>query len=848
MAQYTESLILAWKIAGAEAFAGKAAEIQPVHMLIGLCKLCDVTVGNEGREEDMQRATEIDIHFLRLTFQKVGIDPGLFRRHLRSVAHTQNADSRAMGAEPLHRSKATRDIFRRAEMHAKQNGAIYCGTTHVLHALMELPAAPWLPFLSKLGVLDPIGQMFGDDFRKGPALPPTAEGAKPPPLHEAGLPKAATRPPSQSKRPPSGVKRPPTPVPQPAPRPPKAPTPAKVYEAPEIRVEPMPVDAFGSKTPTLDTFGRDLTQLAWEKKLDPVVGREQEIRTLARSLLQRRKGNVILVGEPGVGKTCLVEGLAQWVVSPKAPPVVKGWRIVEISMAALVAGTKYRGDFEERMQDIINEVCAASHTVLFIDEIHTIQEAGGPGAGSAANILKPALARGDFRCIGATTISEYRKFIEQDPALERRFQMMVIDEPTRDEALAILKRLKSRFEDHHGIPITQEALETAVDLSIRYLTDYRLPDKAIDLVDQACARAQIKSIGDWESLERQSPVTGHVDADDIAAVVARRCRIPVERLTIDEAERLLHLEQTLGRQVIGQPEAIKAVSNAVRAARAGLKHPNRPVGVFLFGGATGTGKTELAKALARVLFENASRLIRIDMSEYMEKHNVSRLLGAPPGYVGHEEEGQLTSPVRTHPYSVVLFDEIEKAHPDILDVLLQILDEGRLTDTRGRRVSFTETVIIMTTNLGSDIDLGTQRTMGFGVQPAGGFDQRAYRDRIETAITSNLRPELLNRIQHRIVFYPLNKKALHQVINKFLDGVQQRLRERRITLQIQPAVYDFLVKEGYDLRYGARELQRAVERFLVQPLGNAIIQRQFRDGMTVAVDVKDDKLVFSNVD
>lgn len=844
MAQYTESLILAWKIAGAEAFAGKAGEIQPVHMLIGLCKLCDVNVGDEGREEDMQRATEIDIHFLRMTFQKVGIDPGLFRRHLRSVAHAPLSDSRAMGAEPLHRSKATREIFRRGEMHAKQNGAIYCGTTHLLHALMELPAAPWMPFLTKLGIIDPIGQMFGDDFRRTPGLPPESRGPKPPPPGKSGG--QPPRPSAPAKRPPSSV-RPPVPVPHPAPPPKKSPTPAKVHEAPEILVEPVPVDAFGSKTPTLDTFGRDLTQLAWEGRLDPVVGREKEIRMLARALLQKRKGNVILVGEPGVGKTCLVEGLAQWVVSPKAPPVVKGWRLVEVSMAALVAGTKYRGDFEERMQDIIDEVCRASHTILFIDEIHTIQEAGGPGAGSAANILKPALARSAFRCIGATTISEYRKFIEQDPALERRFQMMVIDEPTRDEALAILKRLRTRFEEHHRIAITEEALETAVDLSIRYLTDHRLPDKAIDLVDQACARAQIKSIADWESLDRQSPTAEQVDADDIATVVARRCRIPVERLTVDEAERLLQLEDTLRQRVIGQDEAIQAVSNAVRAARAGLKHPNRPVGVFLFGGATGTGKTELAKSLAHVLFENVTRLIRIDMSEYMEKHTISRLLGAPPGYVGHEEEGQLTAPVRTHPYSVVLFDEIEKAHPDILDILLQILDEGRLTDTRGRRVSFTETIIIMTTNLGSTIDLGTQR-MGFGAanQPAS-FDHRAYRDRVEAAITSNLRPELLNRIQHRIVFYPLDKKSLHRVIDKFLNGVQQRLYERRITLQIQPAVYDFLVREGYDLRYGARELQRAVERFLVQPLGNAIIQRHFRDGMTVAVDVKDDKLAFSQV-
>ena len=515
-------------------------------------------------------------------------------------------------------------------------------------------------------------------------------------------------------------------------------------------------------------------------------------------------------------------------------------------MASLVAGTKYRGEFEERMQGLIREVTEADDVILFIDEVHTILGAGAAeGSVDAANILKPALTRGDLRCIGATTIGEYRKHIEKDPALERRFQMVWVDEPTREEAVEILRGLRPRFEEHHGLQITDEAIEAAVELSMRYLPDFRLPDKAIDLIDQACASGRIATLSAFSDLA----AVASIGRPEVAAVVAQRCRLPVERLTEDDAARLLRMEEALRRRVIGQEEAVRAVSEAVRTARAGLKDPRRPIGVFLFVGTTGTGKTELAKALAEFLFDDEERLIRIDMSEYMEKHTVSRLIGAPPGYVGYEEEGQLTGPVRSNPYSVVLFDEVEKAHPDVFDIFLQIFDDGRLTDARGRRASFSETVIILTSNLGNRIE-GAARAIGLqlagAAAKAGDAEQEAYRRRIMDAVKGALRPELLNRIQRTVFFFPLSQESLRQIIDKILGGLRQRLRGRRVNVELTEAAYALLMQEGSHPQFGAREMERAIDRLLVQPLGKALLEGRFTEGTTVCVDARDGELVLED--
>jgi len=595
-------------------------------------------------------------------------------------------------------------------------------------------------------------------------------------------------------------------------------------------------------TPTLDNFGRDLTQLALEGKLEPVIGRRKEMLALARALSQQRKSNAILVGEAGVGKTCIVEGLAQRIVSPTAPPSLKGMRVIEVSAGALIAGTKYRGQFEERLQAVLREASESRNVILFIDEIHTVVGAGRvEGAKSdAANMLKPALARGSFRCIGATTIREYRSSIEKDAALERRFQVVWVDEPTREEAIDILKGLRNRLEAHHHLTVTDEAIDAAVDLSRRYLPDLRLPDKAVDLIDQACAHTKIASISTWGN---QAP-GAQIGQSEIAEVVAMRCKIPIERLTTSEARRLLSMEDILSTRVMGQDVAVRAVADAIRSARAGLKDSRKPTGVFLFAGMTGTGKTELAKALADFLFDDTHRLIRIDMSEYMEKHTISRLIGAPPGYIGHDDEGQLTGPVRTHPYSVILFDEVEKAHPEVLNIFLQIFDDGHLTDSHGRRVSFAETVIILTSNLGAAPNVSAHR-IGFNANGDGRAEpvDDAYRQGIMAAIRGALRPELFNRIGHVIIFQPLSGAIVRQIIDKILDKLRALLQPQRLALRLTNAAYDLLMAEGYDPQLGAREMERTVERLLTQPLGKAILEKRFTPGTTMRVDAREEALV-----
>ncbi|MDT7923448.1 MAG: ATP-dependent Clp protease ATP-binding subunit [Chlorobiota bacterium] len=647
------------------------------------------------------------------------------------------------------------------------------------------------------------------------------------------------------------------------------------------------------KTPVLDNFGRDLTKLALEGKLDPVIGRDREIERVAQVLSRRKKNNPVLIGEPGVGKTAIVEGLALRIVERKVPRVLLDKRIVTLDLAALVAGTKYRGQFEERVKAILNELEKARDVIIFIDELHTLVGAGGAsGSLDASNMFKPALARGEIQCIGATTLDEYRQYIEKDGALERRFQKILVDPPTPEETFHILMNIKDRYEAHHGVVYTEEAIRACVRLAERYITDRYLPDKAIDVMDEAGARVHLAHLvvpkeiqeleerieqirqqknqvvrmqnfeeaarlrdmekklqaelealkEEWErqAAEMVYPVT----EDDVADVVAMMTGIPVNKVAQSEQQKLLTLEEELKKHVVGQDEAIEHLVRAIRRARAGLKDPNRPIGSFMFLGPTGVGKTELAKALARCLFDTEDALIRIDMSEYMEKHSVSRLIGAPPGYVGYEEGGQLTEKVRRKPYSIILLDEIEKAHPDVFNILLQVLDDGILTDGLGRRVDFKNTVIIMTSNIGTrDIKAGGR--IGFTANPESD-DYETLRSTIEEAVRRLFNPEFLNRIDEFIIFRPLKREHISRIIDIQLQRLLKRLEVAHIQLELTKSAREFLVDKGYDEKFGARPLRRALQRYLEDPLAEEILKGTIKDGMTVKVrfDKKLNRLVF----
>ena len=648
-----------------------------------------------------------------------------------------------------------------------------------------------------------------------------------------------------------------------------------------------------TKTPSLDEFGRDLTLAAQELRLDPVVGREKEIERVIQILARRTKNNPVLIGEPGVGKTAVAEGLATRIVNAEVPDILDGKKVIQLDMGLLVAGTKYRGEFEERLKKIMDEIRQAGNIILVIDEMHTLIGAGAAeGAIDAANILKPALSRGEIQVIGATTLDEYRKYVEKDSALERRFQSVIIDEPTEDESIEIIKGLKPKYEDHHKLIISDDAIVAAVKLSNKYITDRFLPDKAIDVIDEASSKVRLK-VSDLspegkelekelrniikekedairnQEFEKASQLRDDeaemkdriremaqkyreeheankptVTAENVAEVIATMTGVPVTKLTEGESERLLKLEDTLHERVIGQHDAVVAISKAIRRARVGLKSPNRPIGSFIFSGPTGVGKTELAKALAEAVFGSEDNMIRVDMSEFMEKHSTAKLIGSPPGYVGYDDGGHLTELVRKKPYSVILFDEIEKAHPDVFNIMLQILDDGRLTDAKGRHINFKNTIIIMTSNVGASM-ITTTSKLGFSTNDDESKDKyEKLKETVTEEMKKAFRPEFLNRIDETIVFAHLSQEEIREIVELMLKDLFKRLAERELSVEVTDEVKDHLAKNGYSEAYGARPLRRLIQRKIEDMLAEEILSGKYAPGDTIVIKLVDDKIAF----
>ena len=650
----------------------------------------------------------------------------------------------------------------------------------------------------------------------------------------------------------------------------------------------------GKNTPNLNSYGTDLTEMVRENKIDPIIGRGTEIERVIQVLSRRTKNNPCLIGEPGVGKTAIAEGLAQHIFEGSVPEPLKNKRVVTLDIASMIAGSKYRGDFEERLKNVIEEVKKEGNVILFIDELHVLVGAGSAeGAMDAANILKPSLARGEIQVIGATTLDEYKKHIEKDAALERRFQPIIVSEPSEEDAIAILKGIRDKYEAHHGVKISDEAIESAVRLSSRYIRDRFLPDKAIDLMDEAASKLRMKNLTappdmkskeeeikrvagekenavrnqdfekaatlrdkekvlaseleemkkNWSSESGKEKLT--LTAEDIEDVVTQTTGIPVKKLVHEESERLLNMENILHKRVVGQDEAVNAVARAIRRGRVGLKDPKRPIGSFLFLGPTGVGKTELSKALAEVLFGDESAMIRVDMSEYMEKHTVSKMIGSPPGYVGFDDGGQLTEKVRRKPYSVILFDEIEKAHPDVFNIMLQILDDGRLTDAKGRTVDFKNTVIIMTSNIGAKTITDSKK---LGFTPAeDNFDrnQETIRENVMDELKRSFRPEFLNRIDDIIVFKQLDREDIKKIASRLCDSVVKSLKELGITLSVEDSAIDVLVEKGFDVTYGARPLKRAIQSLIEDKMAEKMLEKTFSEGDEVVARGEDGKIVFA---